>query len=73
MSYDVATLFTSIPVKPAMEVIKKNWNRIQSSTREPPHPSKTSWTCWSFAYAILISYSRANTMNKPRGQLWDLL
>ena len=42
MSYDVATLFTSIPVKPAIEVIKKKLEQDTRSTKShhvhPNHP-----------------------------------
>ena len=73
MSYDVAALFTSIPVKPAIEVVKKKLEQDTELHQEPPCPPKTSWTCWSLAYATPVSCSRAIIMSKPRGQLWVLL
>ena len=73
MSYDVAALFTSIPVKPALEVVKKKLEQDKELHQRTTIPPKTSWTCWSFAYAIPISCSRAIIMSKPKGQLWVLL
>ena len=73
MSYDVAALFTSIPVKSAIEVIKKKLEQDTEHHQRTTMSTQTSWTCWSFVYATPISCSRANTMSKPRGQLWVLL
>ena len=35
-SYDVTALFTSIPVASALEIIRGNWNKMQTSPLEPP-------------------------------------
>ena len=73
ISYDVSALFTSIPVKSAIELLRRNWNRIQSSIREHQCPSVTSWNCLSFVCVTPTSYmeffeDRALTsaVNPPR-------
>ena len=73
MSYDVAALFTSMPVKSALEVVKKKLEQDTELHQRTTMSTQTSWTCWSFAYATPISCSMAIIMNKPRGQLWVLL
>ena len=48
ISYDVAALFTSVPIQPIINIIKKNWPMIQHYSREPPWPLITLLPYWNF-------------------------
>ena len=48
ISYDVAALFTSIPVKSALEVVKKKLEQDTELHHRTTMSTQTSWTCWSF-------------------------
>ena len=49
MSYDVKALFTSVPIKPALDVIEKLPKKIPASRVEHQCPYNTSWAFWSAA------------------------
>ena len=49
VSYDVRALLTSVPIQPALEVIKSFSNKILASRTEQLCPQNTSWTYLSFA------------------------
>ena len=55
-SYDVGALFTSVPVDPAITIIKTNHSMTHSYTTGPPCQSNTLLHCWSFALKFQGKY-----------------
>ena len=72
MSYDVAALFTSIPVKPAIEVIKKKLEQDKELHQRTTMSIQNILDLLEFCLCNTISCFKVNTMSKPRGQPWDL-
>ena len=73
ISYDVSALFTSIPVQSAIQVIKKKLEQDTELHKRTTMSTINILELWNSVYATPTSCSKANFMNKPRGQLWDLL
>ena len=72
MSYDVAALFTSNPVKPAIEVIKKKLEQDTELHQRTPCPPKTSWT-WEFYLCNTYFLFQGQYYEQTQRQLWVLL
>ena len=65
ISYDVSALFTSIPVKSAIEVTKK---KLEQDTELHQRTSMSIHNnCWSFVCVVPTSCSKVSFMSKPRG------
>ena len=74
ISYDVSALFTSIPVQSAIEVTKKKLEQdTELHQRTSMSINNILELLGSSVFATPISCSKASFMNKPSGQLWDLL
>ena len=74
MSYDVAALFTFIPVKPAIEVVKKKLEQDTEIHQRTTMSTQNILDLLEFCLCnTYFSCSRAIIMSKPRGQLWVLL
>ena len=75
ISYHVPALFTSIPVKSAIEVTKK---KLEQDTELHQRTSMSIHNIlellgWSFVCVTPTSCPKVSFMSKPRGQLWGLL
>ena len=51
---------------------RTSWNKTQNSVKEHQCLPITSWSYWNSVYATPTSCSKANSMSRQRGQLWDL-
>ena len=70
-SYDVKSLFTSVPVQPAIQIVKQDSNRTPHSLKGLPCQSHKSPHSWSSASPKPTSSSRVSIISKHKVQLWD--
>ena len=69
-SFDVKALFTSVPVKTSIQIVKQ---RLQQDNTLPQRTSMSihkSHPYWSSASPTHTSSSRVSIMNKSKVQLW---
>ena len=69
-SYDVKTLFTSVPVDPSINIVKQNYNRIHFSHKGPACPYHKQSLSWSFASKTHTSSSKVSIMNRSMVLQW---
>ena len=68
---DATELFTSIPVEPALNIIKKKLEQDSNSTREPACPLVTSLNYMDSVCTTPVSCLKASSMTLFKVQPWS--
>ena len=69
-TYDVSALFTSVPVDPALNIIRDLLERTTPSRKGQYWQLVTSFSYWSFVLKRHTSPSKTSSMNGFRVQPW---
>ena len=69
-SYDVSALFTSVPIDPALNIIKDLLDMETPSRKEMLWKLGTSFSYWSFVSRTPTFLSKASSMNRLRVLPW---
>ena len=69
-SYDVTALFNSVPVEPALHIIKDLLKQDNTPMERTVLSVKYIILYWNYALITLTLLSRANFMNRWKAQLW---
>ena len=69
-SYDVSALFTSVPIDPALTIIKIFWKRTPPSRKELLWKLVTLSSYWSFFSRTPTFLSKTSSMNRLRVLPW---
>ena len=72
MSFDVKALFTSIPIQPALKIIKKLLEEDKSLLHRTTMSVKHIYCLLEFCLTKTIFHSRISCMTRKKGQPWDL-
>ena len=72
MSFDVKALFTSIPIQPALDIIKKLLEEDKNLHLRTTMTVKQSPVYLNVSSPTHISHSRTGGMSRKKGQPWGL-
>ena len=72
MSFDVKALFTSIPIQPALKIIKKLLEEDTSLHQRTTMSVKHIYCLLEFCLTNTYFHSRISCMNRKKGQPWGL-
>ena len=70
ISYDVAALFTSVPIQPVINIIKERLAKDTELHKRISMNITISLSYWNFAWTVPALYSRGSTINKWKMQPW---